>query len=152
MYFFGYNFNLTRFRCMVQTFLRSIKMSITFDDTNVLILVDHKYCFIFLRSMASTPLCRSYASDSMEVLWNKRQRKSFLAVNFCSLLMHFRRASMYSVNSRLQVLGGNTYLGGKFDAFFNVFCILGVFLGGNLRFWGGNPPLEIAGNNTDRCK
>ena len=35
--------------------------------------------------------------------------------------------------------GGNTYLGGKFDAFFNVFCILGVFLGG---IWdsGGNPP------------
>ena len=56
-----------------------------------------------------------------------------------------------SVNSRLQVLGGNTYLGGKFDAFFNVFCILGVFLGGgDLGFWGGGGeyPQEIAGNNT----
>ena len=55
-----------------------------------------------------------------------------------------------SVNSRLQVLGGNTYLGGKFDAFFNVFfCILGVFLGGNLGFWGEFSQ-EIAGNNTGR--
>ena len=49
-----------------------------------------------------------------------------------------------SVNSRLQVLGGgegNTYLGGKFYTFFNVFCILGVFLGGgNLGFWGGGIP------------
>ena len=56
----------------------------------------------------------------------------------------------WSINSRggtsCQVLildsrfwGGNTYLGGKFDAFFNVFCIFGVFLGG---IWdsGGNPP------------
>ena len=43
---------------------------------------------------------------------------------------------------------GNTYLGGKFDAFFNVFCILGVFLGGgNLGFWRESPQ-EIAGNNT----
>ena len=41
---------------------------------------------------------------------------------------------MNSVNSRLQVLGGeNTYIGGKFDAFFNVFCILGVFLGAILK-------------------
>ena len=48
-----------------------------------------------------------------------------------------------SVNSRLQVLGGggNTYLGGKFDAFFNVFCILGVFLGGGeFGILGGIPP------------
>ena len=52
-----------------------------------------------------------------------------------------------SVNSRLQVLGGeNTYLGGKFDAFFNVFFILGVFLG----IWDseGGIPQEISGNNT----
>ena len=38
------------------------------------------------------------------------------------------------------------YVGGKFDAFFNVFfCILGVFLG-DLGFWGGGSPrreLEI---------
>ena len=33
---------------------------------------------------------------------------------------------------------GNTYLRGKFDAFFNVFCILGVFLG-DLGFWGSPP-------------
>ena len=32
------------------------------------------------------------------------------------------------VNSRIQVLGGgNTYLGGKFDAFFNVFLNFGYF-------------------------
>ena len=36
---------------------------------------------------------------------------------------------MPSVNSKLQVLEGNTYLGGKFDAFLMFFfCILGVFL------------------------
>ena len=54
-----------------------------------------------------------------------------------------------SVNSRLQVRGrGNTYLGDKFDAFFNVFCILGVFLG-EFEILGDNPtPKEIAGNNT----
>ena len=64
--------------------------------------------------------------------------------------MQFRL--LVSVNSRLQVLGGeNTYLGGKFDAFLNVFCILGVFLerGWNFRFWGGGGSQEIAGNNTD---
>ena len=57
--------------------------------------------------------------------------------------------SMPSVNSRLQVLGGHIS-GGKFDAFFNVFCILGVFLGG---IWdsGGGIPQEIAGNNTAVC-
>ena len=47
---------------------------------------------------------------------------------------------------------GDTYLGGEFDAFFNVFCILGVFLGG---IWdsggGGKSPQEIAGNNTAVC-
>ena len=51
---------------------------------------------------------------------------------------------------------GETHMGGKFDAFFDVFfCILGVFLGGggNLGFWGecprrGEIPQEIAGNNT----
>ena len=32
--------------------------------------------------------------------------------------------------------------------FFNVFCIFGFFLGGNLGFWGGKSPQEIAGNNT----
>ena len=56
-----------------------------------------------------------------------------------------------SVNSRLQVLGGeNTYLGGKFEAFFNVFFgILGVFLGGfGILGGGGESPQEIAGNNT----
>ena len=41
--------------------------------------------------------------------------------------------SMPSVNSRLQVLGG------KFDAFFNVFCILGVFLRGFGILTGGPP-------------
>ena len=31
--------------------------------------------------------------------------------------------------------------GGKFDAFFNVFLYFGCFSeGGNLEFWGGNPP------------
>ena len=56
-----------------------------------------------------------------------------------------------SAHSRLQVLGGeNTYLGGgggEFDAFFNVVCILGVFLGG-FGILGGKSPQEIAGNNT----
>ena len=55
-----------------------------------------------------------------------------------------------SVNSRLQVLGvENTYLGGKFDAFFNVFCILGVFLG-EFEILEGKSPQEIAGNNTGK--
>ena len=52
-----------------------------------------------------------------------------------------------SVNSRLKVLG-DTYLGGEFHAFFNVFHVLCVFLG---RFWilgGVKSPQEIAGNNT----
>ena len=38
---------------------------------------------------------------------------------------------------------GDTYLGDKFDAFFNVFCILGVFLGGGIWDSGGggkSPP------------
>ena len=40
-------------------------------------------------------------------------------------------------------------MGGKFDAFFNVFCILGVFLGEfEIRGGGGGIPQEIAGNNT----
>ena len=56
---------------------------------------------------------------------------------------------MPSVNSRLKVLG-DTYLGAKLDAFFNVFCILDVFSGGNLGFWRGDPQ-EIAGNNTAVC-
>ena len=56
-----------------------------------------------------------------------------------------------SVNSRLQVLGGENSIsgggGGKFDAFSNVFfLILGA--GGRLGFWGEFPPQEIAGNNT----
>ena len=43
---------------------------------------------------------------------------------------------------------GKTHIwGGKFHAFFNVFCILGVFLGG-FGILGGNPCQEIAGNNT----
>ena len=47
----------------------------------------------------------------------------------------------------------DTYLGGKLDAFFNVFCILGVFLGGFGILGGGGggiPPArqEIDGNNT----
>ena len=33
--------------------------------------------------------------------------------------------------------------GGKFDAFFNVFCILGVFLG-EFGILGGKSPQEIA--------
>ena len=47
---------------------------------------------------------------------------------------------------------GNTYLGGKFDAFLDVFCILGVFLGGG-GIWnsGGGISQEIAGNNTAVC-
>ena len=62
-----------------------------------------------------------------------------------------------SVNSRLQVLGvggageGNTYLGGKFDAFFKCFflCIfLGGFLGREFGIRGGGGGQEIAGNNT----
>ena len=53
-----------------------------------------------------------------------------------------------SVNSRLQVLGGeNTYLGGKFDAFLLYF---GCFSGGGEFGILGNHPKEIAGNNTDR--
>ena len=36
--------------------------------------------------------------------------------------------------------GGNTHLGGKFDALFKVFCILGVFLGGIWDSGGENPP------------
>ena len=47
-------------------------------------------------------------------------------------------------------MDGNTYLGGKFDAFCNVFCVLGVFLGGNLGFWGVKSPQEIARINTAR--
>ena len=39
-------------------------------------------------------------------------------------------------------------MGGKFDAFLNVFCILGVFLGGFGILGRGIPPQEIAGNNT----
>ena len=45
-------------------------------------------------------------------------------------------------------------MGGKFDKFdtiFNAFCILGVFLEGDLGFWGaggGESSQEIAGNNT----
>ena len=46
--------------------------------------------------------------------------------------------SMPSVNSRLQVLG-DTYMRGKFDAFKNVFSILGVFLGGFGILTGGGP-------------
>ena len=39
--------------------------------------------------------------------------------------------NLVSVNSRLRALGGeNTYLGGKFDAFFNVFLHFGCFSGG----------------------
>ena len=34
---------------------------------------------------------------------------------------------------------GDTYLGGKFDAIFNVFGILGVFLGG-FGILAGDPP------------
>ena len=49
-----------------------------------------------------------------------------------------------SVHSRLQVLG-DTYLGGKFDAIFNVFCIFGVFLGGGIL---AGDPQEIAGNSN----
>ena len=45
-----------------------------------------------------------------------------------------------SVNSRLQVLGGNTYLGVNSMHFFNVFCILGVFLGGIWDSGGKIPP------------
>ena len=40
--------------------------------------------------------------------------------------------------------------GGEFDAFFNVFCIL-VFFWGDLKFWGGGSPQEMAGNITDYC-
>ena len=49
--------------------------------------------------------------------------------------------SMPSVNSRLQVLGGggNTYLGGKFDAFFNVFLYFECFSGGIWDSGGGIP-------------
>ena len=48
---------------------------------------------------------------------------------------------------------GNTYLGGKFDAFFNVFVVFWVFFWGDLGFGGGGSPprsQEIAGNNTDQ--
>ena len=52
------------------------------------------------------------------------------------------------------VFGGTTYLGGKFDAFVNIFYVLGVFSGGGgVRFWGmweagENPHQEIAGINV----
>ena len=47
--------------------------------------------------------------------------------------------------------GGAAYVGGKFDAFFNVFCISGVFLGGGEFGILGESPQEIAGNNTVLC-
>ena len=52
-----------------------------------------------------------------------------------------------NVNSRLRVLGETTYLGGKCDAFFNIFYVLSVFPGG---IWDseGEFPQEIAGINT----
>ena len=69
----------------------------------------------------------------------------------------FKRAVVELSKSAVLILdsrfwGENTYLGGKFDTFFNVFCILGVFLGGNLGFLGGIPPQEIAGNNTAKSE
>ena len=47
--------------------------------------------------------------------------------------------------------GGHIYLGDKFDAFFNVFFMLGVFLEGGISDsggGGGESPQEIAENNT----
>ena len=46
-----------------------------------------------------------------------------------------------SVNSRLQVLGGeNTYLGGKFEAFFYCFLLFWVFFWGIWDSGGGESP------------
>ena len=54
-------------------------------------------------------------------------------------LYHFAVLILDSVLGGAHMCAGR---GGKFDAFLKFFCILGVFLGGNLGFWGvgGIPP------------
>ena len=43
-----------------------------------------------------------------------------------------------TVNSRLCILGNHIFEGvGKFDTFFNLLCVLGVFLRGNSGFGEG---------------
>ena len=62
---------------------------------------------------------------------------------------------MPSVNSRLQVLGGGrTHIWGggvNLMHFLMCFCILGVFLGGEIGILTGGIPQKIAGNNTAVC-
>ena len=56
----------------------------------------------------------------------------------------------YSVLILDSVLWGDTYLGGKFDAVFNVFFVFWVFFWeGKFGILGENSPQEIAENNTD---
>ena len=66
------------------------------------------------------------------------------------LMMMTTTTTTISVNSRLRARGGGRICGGKFDAFFNNFFILGIFLGGIWDSGGGDFPQDIAGNNTGR--
>ena len=93
---------------------RNIAWNVTVTDT-------------FARSYLPLTSVQEEAAAERAALLKTAEYEELLARNHTSVLI---------LDSRFW---GDTYLGGKFDAFLNDFCILGVFSGRGLRFWGDPP-------------